>query len=336
MKALILAKKGELIRGEAEVPEIRPDELLIRTKAATICTSDLNDIKYNLFGIQIPMVMGHEGAGIVEKVGADVNGFSVGDEVCTHPVMPCGKCGSCRRGLFHLCDDLAHLGLNRSGTFSEYYAIRADRARLKPKNVSFPAASLAEPVSVCIEAIERGNVKPGGNVLVIGDGPFGILCARLLKGYNPGRVIVSGHHPFRLKMSGAVTIDQGEEPDIDQKILELTGGEGVDTAILCVGTAAAVETGVRSLRSRGTLAVFSAVSPPPSIDLFKVHVKELNICGSCNDDDMLDKAVEFLANQAADFEELVTHRLPFDEWERAFYLAEHGKDEAVKVSLVFD
>jgi len=336
MKALVLKEKGKLVLSVERVPELLPGELLIRTKAATICTSDLNDIKYNHFGIKMPMVMGHEASGVVEKVGAGAEGFAIGDEVGTHPVMHCGECVSCRRGLYHLCDDMAHLGLNRSGAFAEFFAIRADRARLKPKNVSFPAASLAEPISVCIEAIERGNVKAGGNVLIIGDGPFGIICARLLKGYNPGRVIVSGHHPFRLNMSGALAVNQHETPDVTGKILELTEGEGIDTAILCVGNAAAVATAIETLRSRGTLSVFSAVNPSPAIDLFKVHVKELNICGSCNDDGELDKAVEFLQNQAADFEALVTHRLPFADWEKAFALAEHGKDEAVKISLLFD
>ena len=336
MKALILKEKGKLALGDAPVPGILPDELLIKTKAATICTSDLNDIKYNRFGIKMPMVMGHEAAGVVEKVGADVKGFTVGDEVCTHPVMHCGKCVSCRRGLYHLCDDMSHLGLNKSGAFAEYYAIRADRARLKPKNVSFPASSLAEPISVCIEAIERGNVQEGCNVLIIGDGPFGIICARLLKGYGPRRVIMSGHHPFRLNMSGAITVNDNEEPDIGRRLTELTDGEGMDTAIICVGSAAAVNTGIESLRSRGTLSVFSSVNPPPSIDMFKVHVKELNICGSCNDEGHLDKAVGFLADRPEDFEGLVTHRLPFDEWEKAFELAEFGKDTAVKVSFIFD
>lgn len=335
MQALILEGKGKLVRGEAEIPRIQPNELLIKTKAATICTSDLNDIKYNLFGIKTPMVMGHEASGVIAEVGADVAGFSVGDEVCTHPVMACGECASCKRGLYHLCDNMSHLGLNKSGGFAEYFAIRADRARKKPKEISFPAASLAEPISVCIEAIERGNVKAGSNVLILGDGPFGILCARLLRGYGVNKIIMSGHHPFRLEMSGALTINERDDDAVLKKICELTDGEGVDTAILCVGNARALNTGIAALRSRGTLSVFSAITPPPTIDLFKLHVKELNICGSCNDDDLLDKAVEFLQNKELGIEALITHKLPFDEWEKAFELAENGKDEAVKVSLLF-
>ena len=109
MKALILKEKGKLARSDEKIPEILPDELLIRTKAATICTSDLNDIKYNHFGIKTPMIMGHEASGIVVKAGADTAGFKEGDELCTHPVMHCGKCVSCTRGLYHLCDNMSHL-----------------------------------------------------------------------------------------------------------------------------------------------------------------------------------------------------------------------------------
>lgn len=335
MKALVLQEKGKLVCREEPIPEVRPGELLIRTKAATICTSDLNDIKYNHFGIEMPMIMGHEASGVVEKIGPGVEGFSVGDEVCTHPVMSCGECESCRRGLFHLCDRMEHLGLNHGGAFAEFFTIRADRARKKPKNISYAAASLAEPISVCIEAIERGNVREGCNVLIIGDGPFGILCSKLLKSYHPKKVVMSGHHPFRLAYADALTIHQQQETDVVGRIRELTDGEGIDSAILCVGTAQAVNTAIESLRSRGTLSVFSAVSPTPAIDLFKVHTKELNICGSCNDDGMLDKAVKALEDAPEDFEKMVTHRLPFTEWEKAFELADRGKEEAIKVSLLF-
>ncbi len=336
MQALVLRGKEDLVCREEPVPRPGPGELLIRTKAATICTSDINDIKYNHFGIQTPMIMGHEAAGIVEEVGPQVSGFAAGDQVCTHPVMPCGKCGACRDGLHHLCGDMEHLGLNRGGAFAQYFVIRADRARKKPQGVSFAAASLVEPISVCLEAIHRGNVRKGGSVLIMGDGPFGVICSRLLKGFGVGQVIVAGHHPFRLEMTGASTIckDQGEV--VEKEIFRLTQGRGVDTAILCVGSGTAVNTAIAVLRPRGTLSVFSAVEPAPAINLFRVHVKELNICGSCNDEDLLDQAVQVLESQPGDFEDMVTHRLPFSQWREAFNLAVNGKDQALKVSLLFD
>ena len=112
MKALILESAGHLVMKDCPKPAPKNNEALIKTKAATICTSDINDINYNPFGIELPMIMGHEGAGVIEAVGDGVADFAVGDEIAAHPVMPCGKCVSCRRGLSHLCDDMTHLGLN--------------------------------------------------------------------------------------------------------------------------------------------------------------------------------------------------------------------------------
>lgn len=337
MKALVLKEQNSLIIKDCPVPSAGEGELLIKTKAATICTSDLNDIKYNTFGISLPMIMGHEGAGIVAAVGKGVSNFQVGDEVATHPVMPCGKCISCKRGLEHLCDNMDHLGINRSGVFAEYYVIRQDRARKKPEKMSFALSSLMEPVCVCIEAIERANVKDGNNVLIIGDGPFGIIIAKLVQSYNPGKVILLGHHPFRMNFAvHATKVNESETSDSLKSILNATNGEGIDSAILCVGSSKAVDTAIAALRSRGTISVFSAVTPAPKIDLFKVHVKELNICGSCNDMGYLDRAINYLSDPTLGLDKIITHEITFDRWQEAIQLADQGKDEAIKVSMLFD
>ena len=338
MKALVLQETGKLVMREEPVPQPGPGELLIKTKAATICTSDLNDIKHNAFGIRMPMIMGHEGSGDVAAVGEGVRAFQVGDEITAHPVMPCGHCRSCRRGLAHLCDEMSHLGIDRGGVFAEYFLIRADRARIIPHaTVDYAVASLMEPVSVCIEAIRRGNVGQGSDVLIMGDGPFGLLTAMLLPRYTKGKVIVVGRHPFRLQYAqNAICINDRATPDVQRAIAQATEGQGVDTAILCVGTAQAVDTAIAALRSRGTLSVFSAVQPAPPVDLFKVHVKELNICGSCNDDNEMDNALALLIDQSLGLGRIITHRLDFfTQWQEAFRLAECGKDEALKVSMTF-
>lgn len=336
MRALVLSEPGKLMMEEWPVREPKDDELLVKTEAATICTSDLNDIKYNAFGIQTPMVMGHEGAGTVVSVGKKVHGFQPGDRIAAHPVMACGVCKSCRRGLFHLCENMEHLGINREGVFAEYFCIRSDRARKIPDHMEYAAASLMEPVSVCLEGIRRGNVKEGSNCLVIGDGPFGIITARLLQAWHPGSVILVGRHPFRMeKASNALLIDEHKTADVRSEVMRLTAGEGVDSAILCAGTADAVNLGISCLRARGTLSVFSAVPNMPKIDLFQVHVKELNICGSCNDEDFLDQALELIGKEELGLGQLITHRIPFRDWESAFQLAERAKDEALKVTLIF-
>jgi len=336
MKALVLRKPGCLEMEDVPAPSPKEGELLVRTKAATICTSDINDIKHNLFGIECPMIMGHEGAGIVQGLGSGVTGFAVGDKIAAHPVIPCGSCASCKRGLAHLCDDMVHFGINLGGVFAEYFVIRADRARKIATNIDFATASLMEPVCVCIQALDRAGIQDNSNVLIIGDGPFGLIMTCLLKNSKVGRLLLVGRYPFRLAFADqAVSINDKETEDVLADILKHTDGEGIDSAILCAGNAQAVNTAIAALRSRGTLSLFSAVTPAAAIDLFKIHVKELSICGSCNDSNRLDEAMEVLADENLGLDKIITHRLPFAEWREAFRLAQFGKSEAIKVSLCF-
>ena len=321
---------------ESPAPEPGDGELLIRTMAATICTSDLIDIKENPFGIELPVIMGHEGAGVVEKTGGGVTDFAPGDRVAAHPVMHCGRCISCRRGLFHLCDDMEHLGLNRGGTFADYFVIRADRARRLPDALSFGAGALMEPVCVCLESLERANVREGSNVLIIGDGPFGIITAKLARSRNPAGIVLLGRHGFRLSRAGdgVVAINERECGDIAGAAIAAAGGE-FDSCIICAADKDAVGLGISVLRSRGTLCLFSGLSGKTPVDLFRVHVKELNICGSCNDADYLDDAINFLCDATLDIGGVITHNFAFGEWERAFRQAGSGKDSGLKAAMIF-
>lgn len=336
MRALQLFEPGRLREAHLPIPQPGPEEVLIRTSSTTICTSDLNDIAHNPFGIALPRVLGHEGAGTVEAVGEQVQGLRPGDAVAAHPVIPCRLCGNCRRGLEHLCGRMGHLGLDRDGTFAEYFCIRADRVRLLPDRTCLPFASLLEPVAVCLEAVERGRVQPGDTVLIVGDGPFGILIARLALRHHPGRVILVGRHSFRLRQApGALIIHEKQTPNIREAVWEATNGQGADAALMAAGTQAALDLCLASLRARGRAVIFSAIQGPATFDLFRVHTQELDILGACNDLNMIDSALACLLDPYLKLSSLVTHQLPFDQWERAFELARHGKDEVLKVSLSF-
>ena len=340
MKALVLQAKGRLVSADVDAPgqELAPDDLLVRTKAATICTSDLADIEHNAFNIKLPMVMGHECAGIVAGIGENVTAFKRGDRVAVHPFMQCNRCDSCIRGLGHLCDDIEHLGITRGGGFAEYFTIRQDKARIIPDGVGFPEATLMEPVSVCLEGIERAGVGEGKNVLIVGDGPFGILMSKLCVLYKPARVILLGRHPFRMSYAAnAVTINEKESDNIQDDIRNATiGGAGIDCAILCAAAPDAVGISIEALRARGTLSVFSALPGKTPVDLFKLHVKELNICGSCNDPDYMDKAMTHITNNTGNINQIITHKLPFAQWEEAFHLAAKERDKALKVTMLFE
>jgi L-iditol 2-dehydrogenase len=336
MRALSLRAVGRTELVDIPIPTIQADQLLIRTGAATICTSDLNDIRSNPFGISLPVVIGHEAAGTVVEVGKAVQGFQVGDRVTTHPVHPCGTCQACRDGMNHLCLNMGHFGINLQGTMAEYYGVRQDRARPIPDTVDFPLASLAEPVSVCLEALAQAKLRPGNSLLIMGDGPFGVLIARLTEALDLSKVVIAGRHDFRLSLAGsALKMNSQKMTDPVRELKDVVGGAGYDAAILAVGTAQAFTECFECLKPKGRLVVFSAIPGGTPVDLVWLHLKELEILGACNDQDRLDEAVRMLSSPALGISDLITHRFSLTEFEQALHLAQAGRDQAMKVSFVF-
>jgi threonine dehydrogenase-like Zn-dependent dehydrogenase len=335
MKALQLQSVGVLELIETPVPRPAADELLVRTLAAVICTSDLADIRANPFGIRLPVILGHEASGVVAAIGEAVTGFKPGDRVATHPVHPCRRCAACRDGLSHLCLNMGHFGFNRPGTFAEYYTVRQDRARRVAAHVDPCTAALAEPVAVCLEALDRARLRPGERLLVLGDGPFGVLLARLAVRRGDVRVAVAGHHAWRLRFAaGATPFNTREMADPESMLREAADG-GYHAAIVAVSRAEAYDLALRLLRPRGRVVVFSPVAGRTPVDLTMVHMKELEIVGAVNDLDRFDAAVDILAAPDASLGSLITHRFPLVEYRRAVAQAEGGRDRAMKVALAF-
>jgi threonine dehydrogenase-like Zn-dependent dehydrogenase len=231
---------------------------------------------------------------------------------------------------------MGHFGVNRPGTFAEYFAVRADRARHIPGDVPFTVAALAEPVCVCLEALAQAGLPSAGRLLVIGDGPFGVLIARLARRLSLERVVIAGRHDFRLAFAqGVVQVNEKKAADPLARLRVEAGDVGYDAVILAVGSAQAVREGLALLRPKGRLVVFSALPGETPVDLFDLHVRELEIVGACNDQDRLDEAVERLADPALALADLVTHTFPIEAYREALHLAATGREEAMKVAFVF-
>lgn len=336
MKALQLKQVGRLEMIDAPAPRPGEDQLLVRTGAAVICTSDLNDIRENPFGISLPVIMGHEAAGTVVQVGPKAKGFAVGDRVAAHPVHPCGQCVNCRDGVGHLCLAMGHFGLNMQGTFAEYFVVRHDRARKIPDGVPFPTAALAEPVSVCLEGLSQARLQRGQCLLIIGDGPFGVLTALLAEREKLSGLVIAGHHDWRMAFAPAAKqVNIKGLADPAEALLAANGGRKYDAVFLGVGRAAAVQQGLALLKPKGRLVVFSAIPQPTPVDLFSLHCKELEIVGACNDQDRLDEAVGMLSDASIGLGRLVTHHFPIERYQEAIDLAANGHEKAMKVALTF-
>jgi 2-desacetyl-2-hydroxyethyl bacteriochlorophyllide A dehydrogenase len=334
MKALMVKGLRQLKLVETDVPTIVDDQILVRTQAATICTSDLVDIDHNLSGLTFPIVIGHEGMGTIAALGKNVEGFQIGQHIATHPVHPCYQCSACLAGNSHLCLNMDHFGLNMPGTFAEYYVVRADRARAVADSLAPPQVCLAEPICVCLEALDQANVQANGTLLIVGDGPFGIIMARLAERLGLQNAVIAGWSDFRLGFAGAArAVNTSACADTVKTLLSCNQDMGYDAAILAVASKQALADALRCLRPKGRLVIFSAFLENVPVDLFSVHLKELEIVGACNDRDRFDEAVQLLADKR--WGELITHHFPLEAYEEAFALARAAKDRALKIALTF-
>ena len=199
MRALALTAPGRLELVDTAVPSPAKDHVLVKTGATTICTSDIVDIDQNPSQLSFPTVLGHEGSGTVVALGEAVSGLEIGQQVATHPVHPCYHCATCAEGNAHLCPNMRHFGLNLPGTFAEYYLARVDRVRVVD-NISPVRACLAEPLSVCLEALAQARLTPNSSLLILGDGPFGVIMARLAQRLGLGNIVLAGWNDFSARV----------------------------------------------------------------------------------------------------------------------------------------
>jgi threonine dehydrogenase-like Zn-dependent dehydrogenase len=231
---------------------------------------------------------------------------------------------------------MEHLGLNRPGTFAEYFPVRADRTRHIPDQVPFTVAALAEPVSVCLEALAQANLEEGARLLILGDGPFGVLMARLAASLPLAKCVISGRHDYRLRQAwGAIPVNAKTVTDPLARLRAEGGESGYDAAILAVGSPVALREGLTLLRPKGRMVLFSAISGQTPLDLLKVHLRELEIVGACSDQDRLDEAVQKLGDPALGLQDLVTHTFPLEAYQAALAQAAARHDETLKVAFVF-
>lgn len=336
MKALQFTAIDRLDLVEIDPPVPAADQVLIRTGAATICTSDLHDLRGNPFDIKLPVILGHEGAGTIVALGDEVTGLQVGDRVAAHPVHPCGTCETCRAGQGHLCPNLDHFGLTMQGTFAEYFVARADRVHPLPESVPFTTAALAEPVCVCLEALHQTGLKAGQSLLILGDGPFGVMMACLAPRVATDRVVIAGRHASRLAFAGAArTVLTDRDIDPREVLREANDGHGYDAIILAVADPAAVNLALELLRPQGRLVVFAPLPGDTPVNLFDLLLRELEIVGAVNDQGRLPDAIAALADPALGLADLITHQFTIDDYQAAFQTAEHDRDHAMKVAFTF-
>ncbi|CCO08832.1 NAD(P)-dependent alcohol dehydrogenase [Desulforamulus hydrothermalis] len=341
MKACVLYGPLDVRVQELQVPQLKPDQALVKVKAVGVCGSDVHYYEHGRIGryvVEKPMILGHEAGGEVVAVGEAVTNLQVGQRVAIEPGVTCGKCKFCKEGRYNLCPDVEFLATPPyDGAFCEYLAMRADFLHPIPDHMSYEAASLAEPFSVGLHACRRAGVKPGDTVAVLGLGPVGLLTVVAAKAFGATKIIAADLAPIRLEMAkemGATAVVNAQEQDVYKFIMQETGGLGVDAAIETAGSTATNLLAVQAARRGGKVALVG-LPPNPEVpfNVFTIADGELDIFGIFRYANTYPTAVELLASGIASVEKLVTHRFTLDQAKDALDKARTDKQGSIKVMV---
>src|SRR6266849_663111 len=326
------------------VPEIGPGEVLVKIHTCGICGTDLK--KIHTGSHDAPRVFGHEMSGTIAKVGEGVRGFAVDDRVMAYHHIPCGECFYCRKQTFAQCEVYKKVGCTAGfapsgGGFAEYirvmdWIVRGGLVKV-PDEIPFEQACFVEPVNTCMKGIERMALNPGDTVLVIGQGPIGIILSVLAKRAGT-RVITSDLYEQRLTISkefGLENCIDASRADTVQEVRRQTEGRGADAAILAVGSNGLIRSAMDAVRPGGQVLLFAQTQHgDAAFDPAAVCVDEKTLIGSYSASvDLQDESVRLVMGGEMKLERLVSHRFPLAQAAEALELAAHPQPGSMKIVI---
>ena len=328
------------------VPEIGPGEVLVKIHTCGICGTDLK--KIHTGSHSAPRVFGHEMAGTIVKVGNDVEGFAVGDRVMAYHHIPCGECFYCRKQTFAQCETYKKVGCTAGfepsgGGFAEYirvmdWIVRKGLVRI-PDDVPFEQAAFIEPVNTCYKAIELLGLEPDDTVLVIGQGPIGILLAALAR-RTGATVLTSDLYAERHAVAARYGLDRplDAKSDVVAAAKAATEGRGADVCLLAVGGNALIKIAMDAIRPGGRVMLFAATQHGEApFDPAAVCMDEKMLMGSYSssvaiNDKVAQSVLEGYRN-GFDLTRLISHRFSLEDAVAAIDLASHPQPDSMKIVI---
>ena len=326
------------------VPEIGVGEILVRVHTCGICGTDLKKIATGSHSA--PRVFGHETSGMVAAVGAGVKQFQPGDRVMVFHHIPCGKCFYCRHKTFAQCETYKKVGCTAGfepsgGGFAEYvrvldWIVQKGTVRI-PEETSYEQACFVEPVNTCMKGIETLRLQPDETVLVIGQGPIGIILSVLARKKGV-RVITSDLHSSRLTISKSFGLDLGIDAtrrDVVQTTRDMTEKRGADAVILAVGGDKLIRPAMDAARPGGRVLLFAqTVRSEAMVDPAAICVDEKTLLGSYSASvDLQEESVRFVMNREMKLEDLISHRFALAQSVEALRLAAHPQADSMKIVI---
>jgi 2-desacetyl-2-hydroxyethyl bacteriochlorophyllide A dehydrogenase len=333
-----VTRPGKIEFREKPVPELGPGDVLVTVKAVTLCGSDLHVFRGAHPSVSLPVPIGHEIAGEVEKVGADVQKVKPGDRVALEPVIVCDACEYCCRGEYHLCSNINFQYRVGQGGITTVFVAQERWAHKLPDKLTYFEGVLLEPLAVAIQAVRHSESGLGDSIAIFGAGAIGLLILMVSKLAGAGKVFISDVREPRLEVArklGAYKVTNALEEDVVEKIMGETSDLGAYCGFEAAGLAITVENMIDSLQKggRGVLVgIFE--SEHIQIDANKLIQKSITLVGSQGYHWDFQRALNLCETESPDLSSLITHKFPFEDVQAAFELLEDPNSSAIKVVLV--
>jgi len=333
MKAIVKTDQtaGSFAVKDMPVPKPKPTEVLVQIKATGLCYTDMSILNGQYKGrkpVPVPMIMGHEGAGVIAKVGEEVGTLEVGQRIGFEALGGCGKCYNCRTGNKNMCTDWNHIGITYDGTFAEYLVISEDLVHVLPENVEFADAALLEPLGLVVRSIEHVQPVIGESAVIVGPGTVGLLHLQALVAAGLSKLIVVGLDIDKIRFGiaeklGATHIVNGSDEDPVDAVLNITEGRGADIVVETASSPKVWDFLLDIVAAKGRISPFG-LYPESSFKPLALVRKGVTIYG---DVAFLQRhfirAIRWLESGKVSGQALVTKRFTLDQARDAFEAFKH-------------
>lgn len=318
MKAVVWDGPYRLSLKEVKKPVPQKKEVLIKTKTVGICGSDL-EVYDGRFKQSIPpLIIGHEGGGVVEDIGEEVSEINKGDRVIVECLLYCGECENCKTGSYNLCFNHKVIGMiGHDGEYAEYFVAPEQNVHKLPGNISWEEAGLIDTLVGPVGGIEKSNLHLGQSVVVYGPGPAGLFFCKLAKLKGAGKVYLVGTRDSRLtfgeKYGADVTLNSKRD-NVEEYILNDTNGRGVDLAIEAAGSHVALNSAIEVIKKGGEILIYGVFGGGPvPVDIQPIQMNELIIKGLNSGPFKYPVAIDLISKGIIDVKSVISHIFKIDE-----------------------
>ena len=330
MKASFLDKNRKIYVEEVSNPKLDHDQVLVRVESVGICGSDVHYYKHGAIGpyiVEKPIILGHELSGVITAVGEGVSKDRIGKRVAVEPQRACRVCKQCKAGRYNLCEKIEFYATPPiDGAFCESVAIQSDFAFDIPDNISFDAAALIEPMSVCIWAAQKAKIEVGSRVLIAGAGPIGVIMAQVATAFGASEVVVTDVIEKRLdfvkKFGATKTVNTSMSPLKDSQFDVFVDACGIPTAVVA---------GIKATGPAGRVLLVGLGSDEMVLPVSHIQNNEIIVTGVFRYANTWPIGIELLAKGKVNLDAIVTHHFGLAEVEKGLQMT--ADPDAMKVVI---